>query len=104
MTCKALSALAVASVGMTTSSSSDLSPSEGLLWGLRTSIFSGLLVVSHSLSTGPQLDRGMDRSALVISSGPSAICHAKYLQSLIHTFIHARNSKLNLTCSHPSSS
>ncbi len=97
MTCIALSALAEASVGMTMSSLSDLLLSDGLLWGSRTLMFSGSLEGSLSPSIGPQSDRGINRSSLVISSGPWAICHAKYLRSLMCTFTHARNSKLNST-------
>ena len=78
MTCRASSAFADASVGMSISLSSDFSPSDGSLWGSQTSIFSGSLVGSLSPSIGPQSDCGIDCSSWVISSGPLAICHAKY--------------------------
>ncbi len=103
-TCNASAACAEASVGMLTSSSSDLSPSEGSLCSSRTSMFSGSLVVSRAPSIGPQSDRGVAHSVLVISNDPPATSHAKYLWSLMRMFIHARNSKLNLTCFHPLSS
>ena len=99
----ALSAFAVTSVGMTMSSSSDFSLSEVSLCGSQTSMFLGLLEGSDAPSIGPQSDLGIARSSWVISSGLWAICQAKYLRSLIHMFTHARNSKLNLTCFHPSS-
>ena len=50
------------------SSSSDFLSSDGSLWGSQTLMFSGSLVGSTAPSMGPQSDRGMDRSACVMSS------------------------------------
>src|SRR6266404_1295966 len=95
-TCNASSSLAITSIGMQMSSLSDLPSSEGSLCGSHTLMFSGSLVGSTALSIGPQSECGMDHSSFVIASLPSAICHTKYCWSLMHTFTHARNSKLNL--------